>query len=291
MAPNKNLQVNQATKPKNKRKSIGVKTCGDCGSVILPTAICIRCDQCKKSFHCVCKNIEERLCRKLTRDNTPWICEDCEVVEIDEEDDELAEEIATHPADSTTKQALAAIRKQLADLEKKFIDISSIKKKVNEVAASQQFLSESHDDFSTQLKRYAEENKNLRNDVTALTKKCTLLTEEIEHMKSKVNSHEQEKISSNVLIRGVQASEEPLAAVKKIAAMVDMHAELDNAVTAKQITYEKRDPVIVANFTDDNLKQKFVKAETESRKNTKHDNANGANEGGGGKKTPTNQAK
>lgn len=264
MAPKKPKDI-QASKPTNNRKSVGpVKTCGDCGSVILPTAICIRCDQCKKSFHCVCKNIEERLCRKLNRDKTPWLCEECEVADDDGEDDE--EEIDT---ETTMQQTLDAIRKQLSVLEAKCNDMTVLKKKVNEISTSQQFLSESYDDISTQLTKVTEENKNLRNDVNALTKKCSFLTKELEHMKSKVNMHEQEKLSSNVLIRGVQANEEPLAAVKKIATMVEMQNELDNVVTAKQITYENRDPAIVANFTDDNVKTKFVKAAKKKRIGTK----------------------
>lgn len=246
-----------------KRKSIGaVKTCGDCGSVILPTSPQIRCDQCKKSFHSLCKKIDEKVCRKLARDKTPWHCDDC--ASDDEEDEEEEEDIDT----MSIKKILAAIQKQLTELTSKCNEISALKKKCNEISTSQQYLSDSHDTFITQIKQCTEENKHLRDEVTALTKKCSLLSNEMEQIKSQVNAHEQAKLSSKVLIRGIKVNDDPLDAVNKIATIIEMQGQIKDTVTAKRLTYQNREPVIVVEFNDEHLKRQFVKEAKKKRIST-----------------------
>lgn len=70
-------QAVQKPKQSNNRKSIGVKTCGDCGAAqsSLPQ---IRCDGCKKTFHALWKRVSERTCRQLKREKTPWLCDKCD---------------------------------------------------------------------------------------------------------------------------------------------------------------------------------------------------------------------
>lgn len=254
-------------KTATKRKSvIPAKTCGDCRSVILPTATYLRCDQCKESYHPICVQVDERVSRKLNRDNTAWLCPECEAeVNEDEEEDELdGDEIEN----SSMKAILAGIHKQLADLTHKCNDISSLKKQCTDISKSQQYLSDSHDNFIAQLKKCTDENKHMRNEITSLTTKCSLLSKELEQVKAQVNSHEQAKLSSNVLIRGIRLADDPQAAVHKIAALIEMQQELSKDITVKRITYPKRDPVLVVSFTDEQLKRKFVKEAKKKRIST-----------------------
>lgn len=244
-------------KSENKRKSIGaVKTCGDCGTVILPTTTHIRCEQCKKSFHTACKKIDERVCRKLVRDKTPWLCEKCENDDGSDEDGMADDEDISS---ASTNQILAGIHKQLAKLTSKCNEITGLKKQCGDILKSQQYLSDSHDETIAQLKQCLAENRQLRSEVTALTKKCSLLSNEIDQIKSSVNVQEQAKLSSNVLIRGIHGSEDALEAVSKIANLAEMNDQLTGTVLAKRIEYQNREPVIVASFTDEKLKRQFVK--------------------------------
>lgn len=262
-------------KQSNKRKSTGaVKTCGDCGTVIEPTVSQIRCDQCKKSFHAECKNIAERVCRKLNRDKTPWLCDTYDDSAIDDPHDGENDESEDFDNESF-KGILTDINKKLSGLTKKCNDLPSLKKKCSdianecsEIAKSQQYLSDAHDNLIAQIKRCTDENKQLRSEVTALTNKCSFLAKELDQIKSQVNTHEQAKLSYNVLVRGINIDDDPMQAVLKIATLIEMHEKIENSITVKRLSYQNREPVIVITFTDEQLKQQFVKEAKKKRIST-----------------------
>lgn len=241
MKPTKRKEPNTA----NKRKSIGVKTCSDCGSVIASTTPQIRCEGCKKSFHTHCKNIDDRVYRKLKRDNTPWVCEQC--------DDEVEEEVQSESGDNielaTLKSILVGIQKQLTELTKKHTD----------VVASQQFLSSAYDQLLAQVSECSKANKQLRSEITSLTTKYKTMSIEMEQMKTQSNTQQQKTLSSNVLIRGVIENDDPYAAVHKIAALIEMQEKIDDTVAVKRIKHDGKPSVIYVTFPNEETKQLFVR--------------------------------
>lgn len=241
------------SKPKDKRKSIGVKTCGDCGTVVLPTGPQIRCDKCKKTFHAACKNVDERVCRKLKRDGTPWLCNECDA---DEEEGE--EENEENVELSSLKGILIGIQKQLTDLTKQNAD----------VVKSQQYLSDNYDKLIEQITACNEANKQLSGELSSLTTKYALLSEELKQLKGRTNANEQTNLASNVLIRGVSDDDDPLASVQKIADLIEMTDQIGDKTKAKRITYEGKHTVIYVTFADNDVKRKFVRAAKAKRIST-----------------------
>lgn len=91
-----------------------------------------------------------------------------------------------------------------------------------EIRNSQEFLSAKYEESLMELKKCAELNKNLPNEMASIVQKYSELSCEVQQLQAKVNTSEQLKLNNNVLIRGIEETEPVDQAVLKIANISDV---------------------------------------------------------------------
>lgn len=79
-------------------------------------------------------------------------------------------------------------------------------------------------------------------------------------LKSKHNRDEQDKLSGNVIIRGVRDDEGAGTALKKIAELSACSLQPDDVKSVKQQQYHNKGSVITAQFKNRETKKQFIKA-------------------------------
>lgn len=139
--------------------------------------------------------------------------------------------------------------------------LDTLTKHYTDVVTSQQFVSSQYDVLMKEMKAMKEQNYSLRSELSAVIKRCTELKNDVNEIKGKMNNNEQEKINTNVLIRGILSTECPMAATKKLAHMSEIEIRDDDLQSVKHVTYNNnKDPVIIAKFNSVVKKREFVKA-------------------------------
>lgn len=119
-----------------------------------------------------------------------------------------------------------------------------------------------------QLKQCIDDNDKLKHEMSALTKKYTAISAELREQKLKLNAGEQEKINSNVLIRGVNGEENALTVVSNIAEIAEIQLNEGDVLSARQIHSQKKDPCVLVQFAMGDKKRDFVKASKTKKINT-----------------------
>lgn len=233
--------------------------CADCTNVITSTEHQVKCSTCNAVYHAECENVSNREWSKINS-GRQWICSECNT-ESDDDDEGL-----DNDENEDIRKMLAGISKKMDTLTKQQQEQT---KQTREVIKSQQFMSTKHDEIFAELKKYKEENKSLRCEVSSLTKKMSSMSLELEQIKAHQNRVDQTKLCGNVLIRGVKDSENAIEAVKKISSLIDFDEAVDDISSAKLIKSADKDPVIVVVFKDDDTKHKFVREAKKKRISSK----------------------
>lgn len=143
--------------------------------------------------------------------------------------------------------------------------VSECTKQQKELTNAQQFFSTQYDDFTVQLNALTNVNKEMRNELNSVVKKCRDQSIEIEHLKSKLNLSEQQKINNNVIIRGIAANDDARESVKKIAALSDVVVDDTDIASVRHIMNEHKPPAIVVAFNNSDKKSEFIKSAKRNR--------------------------
>lgn len=175
----------------------------------------------------------------------------------------------TATCNTSTEQTASSTNKRNGESEQgEHNQLSAVMKQNAELIKSQQFLSNSFDEFKNHLKRNAEKNEKLKCEVSALTKKCSELSAEVKELKTKLNVGEQKTINNNVIIRGVGGDENALAAVMHVAELAEVKIKDTDILSVRQIHNKNKDSCVLVQFADDNKKRDSVKASKAKKINT-----------------------
>lgn len=156
---------------------------------------------------------------------------------------------------ATLKKTTAALTKQVNDCTKQQKDLSS----------SQQFISSQYDDIMDKLRGLTKSNREMRNELNSVVKKCRQQTVEIEQLKTKLKAHEQEKINNNVVIRGISVNDDARTSYKKVAVIAGVKVEDNEISSVRHIQPANKPPAIVVSFNENGKKSEFVKSAKQKR--------------------------
>lgn len=138
--------------------------------------------------------------------------------------------------------------------------LEKLAKIVHDLQQSNDFLAGKFEESESVVKQLQNTQKQMQQTIAALTTKCNKMSIEMEQLRSKTNTVEQAKVSTNVLIRGVKTDDDPKEAIRKIAEIAAFEVNVSVIASAKHITNEKSQSVIVAKFNDESKKRNFIKA-------------------------------
>lgn len=223
---------------KSKSRPNNQPKCQSCDGIIDKNDLYLKCCDCHYSYHIQCVNVSEKLYRKTKKNE--WSCNDHEDEDEDNDDNQY-------------------------QIERK---LDSIFKQLKEITKSQDFLSGKHDDVIEQLKLIRDENKNQRQDIASLKKQQHQMRNEIEELKAKINTVEQNKTGDKVIVRGIKDQENPKNAIEKIAGIIGVELGANDIVFANQSTQENKAPTITAKFSSQHKKNEFIKAAKQKRLST-----------------------
>lgn len=91
---------------------------------------------------------------------------------------------------------------------------------------------------------------------------------EIEQLKAKINTFEQNKTGDKIIVRGVNGDENASDAIKKIAQLVGVGMVDSDIVFANQTAAENKTPTITAKLSSQHKKAEFIKAAKKKRLST-----------------------
>lgn len=132
-------------------------------------------------------------------------------------------------------------------------------KEQSEIPNSQEFLSAKYESL-IELKKCSELNKNLRNEMASIVQKYSELISEVQQLRAKVNASDQLKLNNNVLIRGIDETEQVDQAVLKIASISEVQINENDIDFAKKLNYRNKQSAIMIKFNNEEKKNEFVKA-------------------------------
>lgn len=223
--------------------------CAVCALVLLPTTIHVQCDSCKKWSHPNCVGLSARDVKANAKDGRyEWFCRACSI--------EMNGDDASDAA--YLRNAIKTILKRL----------DAIERKQSELERSQEFLGSQHDAFGAAMRKCNESTSQLRSDLVAVTKNCSVMQEEVDCVKSQQNTEIQKKVANTVLIRGAKMDDDPSSVVQKIATLLNKGTVIDKVESAKRIAHDNKEPVIVVKFTDGDSTREFVRDSKRKRIST-----------------------
>lgn len=97
---------------------------------------------------------------------------------------------------------------------------NKLSKNFNELAKAQQFISDKYDVLVAQMKEHkktVEQLNTVRLELAAALQKCTQLNAEVQTLKAKQNTCEQETLNTNILVRGISVEDDAIFAVSAAA--------------------------------------------------------------------------
>lgn len=170
--------------------------CGKCLAVVTGTRNnpVIKCEGvCKGSYHLSCANIPKDLMEHIVNKTAAWFCSHCKAGKRRSiiNDGEFKESNTVPEIDSSA--GISDVLKVLFDLRNRLISIET----------SQQFLSDSIEDFRQRLNIILDENKALKNRLTHIESKQSLYEYKLNKMEALLDDKAQSDVLKDVVVTGL----------------------------------------------------------------------------------------
>lgn len=168
----------------------------------------------------VCNAVYHKKCTNANSDTITWVCEDC---------NNIADQKAEDPSDKILKEIRINNEKLSAMKTDLDLRLDELKKTVEGVKESQEFISKQYEDLNTKFTEILDKFNDLNKNVSANEVKCKELEKSVATLNDQINKLEQKQLSNCAIINGIDKSnnENLLIIVEKICDF--LNAEIDTA--------------------------------------------------------------
>lgn len=135
---------------------------------------------------------------------------------------------------------------------------------MRDLKQSQEYMSDSNDDFLAELKKVTVEQKNMKNELHSVASRQTKVFSELDDIKRRLNKLEGEKIASGVVVRGMDETDDATASLVQLANALEVHVDAEtDIIKAQWIQVRRNDQstaLMQAELANETKKKELIKA-------------------------------
>lgn len=242
--------------------------CGSCNEGLPVDSESVTCCVCVKKFHFNCSVREAKWRNMLPENKSKWACVKCKqsssLSRTNSTSSNLSEVgVPTVEDEVNTNTTL------LLKINSRLNTLDEVKKSVDDISASLNFLSGKYDQLLEEVHNYREENKKLIKEVEQLKKETTVKDQELAALTSRFNSLEQYGRGINLEIHGIVEStyNDANYIVEKTAKALGLAYRSSEIQAAHRLPSRDKDkiPVLLVQFTNKAVKQQWLIAGRKKR--------------------------
>lgn len=134
---------------------------------------------------------------------------------------------------------------------------------VREIKASQEYMSDAHDDLLTEVRQISHEHKAMKGELRTVSNRQNNMSKEMDDIKMRLNKLEQEKLAAGVIVRGIDETEDALITLKQLADALEVDiGDNTQCVKAQWVRMKRNDDgaaYIRAEMADPDKRNELIK--------------------------------